>query len=169
MNEARTQSSIVGRRGRGLVVVVAGGLVILGLVSIVKPPPRSATAGPNGLNAAELRAGPRQAFKEPVDPSASAPRNAEQIKRLKTLQNAGKLHPKGWKLLGSLEGREHIVKCWATPDGPRYSVYALDGRLIQDELPADEVYRGFPDVDLTNLRADPPEGGPLMSADSGKD
>jgi hypothetical protein len=69
-------------------------------------------------------------------------------------------HPKGWKLICTLMGTEHMVRCWASPDGPRYSVFTMDGRLLQADLPADEVYRGFPDIELGNLRADRPTGHP---------
>jgi hypothetical protein len=98
--------------------------------------------------------GPRTAS---ADPFSTPPRTSTTT------------HPKGWKLIGTLVGTQHEVRCWATPDGPRYSVHTLDGCLLQDNLPADEVYRAFPDVDLEHLRADPPSGGPIMMADTPQD
>jgi hypothetical protein len=116
--------------------------MFLGVASIIKPNPRDA-------GASVLTSGSRSS----ASPVAHAEANS----------TGAPDHPKGWKLLGMLEGREHIVKCWASPEGPRYSVYTLDGRMIQADLPADEVYRGFPDVDLPNLRTDPPSSSPSSS------
>ncbi len=137
MLHATHPSHSLAHRLRGAVLVLAGAAIFLGVASVIKPPPRSATA-----------------TNIPVAPLQLPPRTEAS-------------HPKGWKLVGTLEGTQHMVRCWATPDGPRYSVYTLDGRLLQADLPADEVYRGFPDIELENLRADPPAGhSTLMIVDT---
>jgi hypothetical protein len=127
MELAKQPSSGLWRRSRRVLAVLGAAALFFGVASVIKPDPRGAGAV---VNQPQTITG------------ATAAANTD--------------HPKGWKLIGTLEGREHILKCWATSDGPRYSVHAPDGRVIQDDLPADEVYRGFPDIDLLNLRADPP-------------
>lgn len=133
MDQSHDQSSGLLRRGKRIAVVLGAAALFIGAASVIKPDPQGAQAGTNPTidDPSTTRGGPRQVAD----------------------------HPKGWKLLGTLEGREHILKCWGTNDGPRYSVHAPDGRLIQDDLPADEVYRGFPDIELPNLRVDPPADG----------
>lgn len=141
MDQAHDQTRGLLRRGKRALLVLGAAALFIGAASVFKPEPQGARAG------------------QPTPTSNAA--NAESdalVARLKERKDANP-HPKGWKLLGTLEGREHILKCWGTNDGPRYSVHALDGRLIQDDLPADEVYRGFPDIELPNLRVDPPTNG----------
>ncbi len=130
MDAPLSPSTTLWRRSRRFIVVLGAAALFIGASSFIKPGPQGAHAGIERI--------------APASHDQHAPRPAQDQ------------HPRGWKLLGILEGREHIVKCWATNDGPRYSVHSLDGRLIQDDLPADEVYRGFPDIELENLRADPP-------------
>lgn len=133
MDQTHDQPSGLRRRGKRVLLVLGAAALFIGAASVFKPEPQGARASTN------------------TNPHTTALMRAA----LPTLP----LHPKGWKLLGTLEGREHILKCWGTNDGPRYSVHALDGRLIQDDLPADEVYRGFPDIELPNLRVDPAADG----------
>ena len=145
MDQSHEHSSGLLRRGKRVLVVLGAAALFIGAASIIKPDPQGAHASDGTSDAT------RDAIKAGhVDPSLA--RAAKT--RLREPE-----HPKGWKLLGILEGREHILKCWGTNDGPRYSVHALDGGLIQDDLPADEVYRGFPDIELPNLRVDPPTDG----------
>ncbi len=131
MDQTHDQSCGLLRRGKRVLLVLGAAALFIGAASVIKPEPQGARANTNPHTQTLTRAA------------------------VPALQS----HPKGWKLLGTLEGREHILKCWGTNDGPRYSVHALDGRLIQDDLPADEVYRGFPDIELPNLRVDPPTDG----------
>ena len=137
MKDAAKHPGAVWFKGRRALLGLGGVALFVGVASVIKPSPRGASAGIEGLN----------------EPAIAVHRaNATRAE-----------HPRGWKLIGIVEGREHVLRCWATRDGARYSVHALDGRLVQDDLPADEVYRGFPDLDLPNLRADPPgEGGMLV-------
>lgn len=130
----------VSRRVRSALLMVAGALAFLGIASVVNPNgPRSASAGSAGGGFA-----------------------ATQV--------LADTHPtRGWKLIGSLISNEHEARMWATPDGPRYSIHTLDGRLLQDNLAADDVYRAFPDMDIERLRADPPNQRTLMLADPPQD
>lgn len=121
--------------GRNLAFVLGAVALFFGVASVVKPPPRSASASSTAL--------PR--------PSSSA------FAQLSA-------HAEPGRLIGSLEGREFLVQCFSSPLGPRYSVLTLDGRLLQADLPADEVYRAFPGVDLENMRLEP-ASGPLMLMD----
>ena len=57
-----------------------------------------------------------------------------------------------------LSGVEYWVLIYGSPDGPRYSVCSLDGRLLQADLPADEVYKAFPTLDVEGMWVDPPNG-----------
>ncbi len=157
MNGETTHPGLAWRRGRRVLLVLIGGVLFLGVASVIKPSPRGAAAAEGGSNNPEFKIELRKAFVHPGDANSTNPNGMESAKLPTARQAVAEAtHPKGWKLIGTLEGREHMLRCWATPDGPRYSVHTLNGRLIQDELPADEVYRGFPDLDLSNLRADPP-------------
>lgn len=146
MQETAHPTPSVAHRVRTLALIIAGAALFLGVASVIKPPPRSASANV---------------------PPAVSPFGAPAPTHPPRTEAA---HPKGWKLIGTLEGTQHMVRCWATPDGPRYSVYTLSGQLLQADLPADEVYRAFPDIELENLRADPPAGrSTLMMADTPQD
>ena len=144
--------------------MLLGGVLFLGVASVIKPSPRGASAAPENAIDPDATMYLRYAVDHPINIKAASSNQAASVDRPKARKVVAEAtHPKGWKLIGTVEGREHMLRCWATADGPRYSVHTLDGRLIQDELPADEVYRGFPDLDLSNLRADPPlEGGMLV-------
>lgn len=121
--------------GRQLAFALGAVVLFFGVASVVKPPPRAASASGLGLP-------------QPSGPAAN---------RLSD-------HAEPGRLLGTLEGREYLVKCYASSSGPRYSVFSLDGRLLQGDLPADEVYRAFPGVDLESMRLEP-GAGPLMLMD----
>lgn len=131
----RSGQKVSGVRLRRILPVLCGAAVFFGVASVVKPPPRSASAG-NG--------------RQPT--STSSP-----------LANAQ--HPKGWKLLGMLDGANHTVLCFATPQGPRYSVFTRAGALLQADMYADDVYRVFPDFDIENMHLEPGPDGPLMLMD----
>lgn len=124
-----------GVRLRRILPILCGAAVFFGVASVVKPPPRSASAGNT----------PRRTL-------APAP-----------LANTA--HPQGWKLLGMLDGAERTVLCFATPDGPRYSVFTREGVLLQADMYADDVYRVFPDLDIENMHLEPGPDGPLMLMD----
>ena len=156
MNGATKQHGAGWRNGRRALLGLCGVVLFLGVASVIKPSPRGASAVP-GNDLADDSLMIRYAFDHAAEVHAKDSGERALAERLNARKTTDAVHPKGWKLIGTLEGREHILRCWATADGPRYSVHTLDGRLIQDELPADEVYRGFPDLDLSNLRADPPQ------------
>lgn len=151
----------VGSGARNMGMVLALGLVFLGVASLIKPDPRSATANPGGGTGAMPVAG------------ADGLEHIRTVKPERAAEVAAELartpHPKGWKLLGLLQDQRYHVLVYTSPDGPRYSVFALTGALLEADLPADQIYRVFPDLDVTKLRADPPNGvtptGPLMLAD----
>lgn len=80
-------------------------------------------------------------------------------------------HPEGWPSLGLIEGTEYYLLIHGSPNGPRYTVCTLTGRILQADLPADEVYRAFPTVDVEGMRLEPavlpiaPDGPALMLAE----
>jgi hypothetical protein len=115
--------------------MLGAAVLFLGVASVIKPPPRASTAALTPLPA----------------PSA------EGLAALARGQTPG-------ALIGTLEGAEHRVLCHASPAGPRYSVFTLDGRLLRADLPADAVYREFPGLDLENMRLEQPNR-PLMLMD----
>lgn len=130
--------------------------MFVGAASVVKPPPRNAAANP-GLN--EFTNTMRGAF-------ANAPAAAGTRENALNARNGEQQGvPANWKLLGMLESNRHIVLCYGTPDGPRYSVYSIHGDLQQRGMAADEVYRSFPDVDIENMHLEPGTDGPVMLMD----
>lgn len=69
------------------------------------------------------------------------------------------------KLLGSLVGNAYTIRIHASTDGPLYSVWdTRSGRLLAEDLPADDVYRHFPDLDPRALHLGP-DGAPGDAAD----
>src|SRR5262249_38131926 len=126
--------------------VVAGGIAFLGIASLIKPEPRTASAYENSVTPAQTLG------QNPV-----GGRSPDLAARL-----ALRPHPKGWRVLGSLESTEHIVLVYASPDGPRYSVFTLQGRLISADLAAEDVYREVPDLDLSTLRDLPESDGKAL-------
>jgi hypothetical protein len=145
-NEGRPGARLL--RRLGVAAVGAGAFV---LVASVVDPQLSPAKTPEAMNM----------------PPVLSSEDREHVERML----AARAHAKGWRLLGVLEGIDYYTLAYASPDGPRYTVCALDGRLLLADLPAGEVYRAFPTLDLENLRLDPadlplaPEGGPLMLAD----
>lgn len=125
---SRGQSAIAAsplRIARRTLLAIACIGAFLGVASFIKPAPRQA--------------------------AASIPNPVELAIPVSALGE----HPKGWKLLGTLQGKKYLVRAYASPEGPRYSVYSTLGRLIQGDLPADEVYRAFPEADLKNMQLEP--------------
>lgn len=80
-------------------------------------------------------------------------------------------HPLGWPVLGLIEGVEYYLVIHGSSEGPRYTVCTLTGRVLQADLPADDVYRAFPTVDVEGMRLEPaalpltPDGPALMLVD----
>jgi len=185
MSELSFQRHVhVSRPVRRLVLLLVGGIAFLGIASVIKPSPRSAdastpdTVGPDGFvppprgvdpKMKEFQAAIREAFVTPVDINSTDPKEQELVRRLKDRKLAGADSTADHKLLGILESRQHTVHCFQTSEGVRYTVYTRDGRLLQKDLPADEVYRAFPDVDLQTLHADPPDHDGAMLWDSAAD
>ena len=136
-----------------MAAVIAGAVAFLGIASLIKPDPRSASAYENGAT--------------PIHPAAHAPningRSMQGDSHDILVALSMQAHPQGWRLIGSLEGTEHLVLVYSSPNGPRYSVFTLQGRLVAGGLEAGEVYRVVPELDMTTLR-DLPEsdGKPLM-------
>lgn len=135
-------------------LVAAAMAVFVGVASVIKPPPQNASA---------INPAPRGS--DQAGRSSGAGRGAD---RALPAPLSGLAHPQGWKLIGMLESAEHRVLCYASPNGPRYTICALDGRVLQADLPADEVYRAFPSIDLETMRDDPSGtrgSSPLMLAE----
>jgi hypothetical protein len=77
-------------------------------------------------------------------------------------------HPRGWPALGMMEGADYIVLMHGSPEGARYTVCARAGAVLAEDLPADQVYREFPSLDVGGMRLEPADMGearPLMLAD----
>jgi hypothetical protein len=141
-----------------MIVAFACAIVFLGIASFFKPEPRGAAAVPTNQTVTPPR--------EVVGGSGSAQfrfRNQSLVEPAANDEVARRLgrttHTDGWRLLGQLEGREHRVLIFASPEGPRYSVYSLSGELLQADLAADDVYRAFPDLELGSLRDVPASDG----------
>ncbi len=63
----------------------------------------------------------------------------------------------GLSSLGELKGVRHTVKIFATPDGPRYSIFDTDGVEIGTLLSIRQVIRHFgDDLPLGEFQADAP-------------
>ncbi len=63
--------------------------------------------------------------------------------------------------LGTIEDDSYLVRIFATPDGPRYSVYdTIDGSELGVLLTEEQVAKWFPDLPLPTMDFD--ALGPLM-------
>lgn len=82
----------------------------------------------------------------------------------------------GLRALGSLESGRYLIDIYATPQGPRYSVYersaeadrtAAQPKLIGALLRADQVRGLVPEIQLESMDFSAPAGGPtqIMTAD----
>lgn len=142
-----------------LAAVVVGTVAFLGIASLVKPDPRSASANAPASSTTPATTLHNLSGNTPAQGSRlDGARSSDVSQRL-----ASTPHAKGWKLLGELESVEYRVLMHASPDGARYSVYTLDGRLLQSDLEGDDVYRVFPALDLKPLQDAPAKNdGPLM-------
>ena len=71
-------------------------------------------------------------------------------------------------LIGMLESPEYLVLIQHADPTPRYTVCTPAGRILREDLDADDVYREFPMLDLRQFRLDPAadlqSSGPLMLA-----
>ncbi len=157
---ALTATTPVPPPSRGRVIfkrlfTLASGLGVFVLVaSVVDPQSSPAGQGDLAVNVPHLNAAQLQAVEQRL---------------------LARRHPMNWPTLGLLEGPEYLTLIHSSPDGPRYTVCALNGRVLLADLPADDVYRGFPTLDLMGMRVDPPDpagsmrpdGEPLMLADPG--
>lgn len=142
---------------RGLAVVVAL-VVYLTVASVVKPGRSSAEPGV-----------------QRITPSKSLPqlrdgKDADQWVR-SIVPAAPERNAHGWRLLGQMVGGERLVWIYSSPDGPRYTICTKTGEILREDLEADDVYRVFPDLDISGMRLEPrPEGGQkpesLMTADN---
>lgn len=69
-------------------------------------------------------------------------------------------------LIGTLECREYRILIKHADPAPLYTVCTLDGRVLMENLEAEDMYREFPTIDMKRLYVDPPVGsdrsGPLM-------
>lgn len=72
--------------------------------------------------------------------------------------------PSGRPLLGTLVAERYEVWVYAEGTEPRFSVATREGRVLQQGLTVDEVYRSFPDLPVDTLRMEIVPGGALMHA-----
>lgn len=137
-----------------LLTVAAGFGVFVLVASVVDPQSSPASPGDMVVNVPHLGTDRQQAVEQRL---------------------LARRHPMNWPTLGLLEGPEYLTLIHSSPDGPRYTICALNGRVLLEDLPADDVYRAFPTLDLAGMRLDPadppgahlPDGGALMLADPG--
>lgn len=59
----------------------------------------------------------------------------------------------GRVLIGRTLGRSHRLVIYMTTDGARYTITDNSGRILAEDLPEDDVYRAFPDLDPGSLHA----------------
>lgn len=147
------------RTGRNLAMVLALGLVFLGVASLVKPDPRGANASINAD-------GTNRGAGRNVTNTANTANTATSV-----LANLiAQPHPQGWKLIGAIHDSQYLVLVNSSPMGPRYSVFSHEGQLLQADMFADDVYRSFPSLDMSTLHLDPaggqqPADGAIMLAE----
>ena len=67
--------------------------------------------------------------------------------------------------LGTLHARNHRVEVFATPFGPRYTIYDREGNLLGELLNTDEVQNEFPDANLIDLLSGFDEGQYIMQVE----
>ena len=48
--------------------------------------------------------------------------------------------------IGSLKGRNHTVTFYSTPEGPRFTVSTVDGRVLGQQLSVDQLRAQLPQV-----------------------
>lgn len=125
-----------------MALVLLGAVVFFGVASVIKPPPRGASASGSGTSTSQ---------------------------NLGTIAPNANLQPSDSpKLIGTLEGSEFRVWCFSTPEGPRYRVQTLAGEIRGDGLSAQDMSARFPQIDLGNLQAVPngaDAGSPVMVHD----
>ena len=46
----------------------------------------------------------------------------------------------------TLKGREHTITIYSAPDGPRFTVATVDGKVMADQLSADEMRQQHPGI-----------------------
>lgn len=145
---------------RAIAVLLA--VVVYATVASVVRPDKSSAAQPGGptITPAKQLPGIRAG-------GSGADRNS----RANNPTTAPERNARGWRLLGELVGGENLVWVYGSPDGPRYTICTADGRVLQEDLAPEDVYRSFPKLDLTDMRLEPrPDGStgePLMTADHG--
>ena len=148
-----TSNAPKSQTARQMIAAFAGALLFLSIASLIKPEPRTASAVPNESASAAPR--PRISGNAARLKSLDRDDASEDISR----RLSQTPHPKGWRLVGQLEGRENRLLMFASPEGPRYTVYSLAGDLLAPDLAADDVYRAFPDLDLSTLHDLPASDG----------
>lgn len=55
--------------------------------------------------------------------------------------------------LGQIESDRYVVKFFATPNGPLYSVHDLDGRPLAEHLTPAQIAHRYPDLALPDAHA----------------
>ncbi|MGQ0627556.1 MAG: hypothetical protein ACT4PL_05575 [Phycisphaerales bacterium] len=125
--------------------------------------PRPSTANPplGGGNSAELNS-PEAKSGRPWQPFAGSEDPFDQSETVRPALKAGAAPIEdrfGRSLLGTLKGKEYTVWVYSARTGPVYTVVSADGRILQEGLDVDEVYRAFPDLPIESMRLDPAIGG----------
>lgn len=92
-----------------------------------------------------------------TDMAVNVPHLTEAQRQLVEQRLLTRRHPRHWPVLGLLEGPEYYTLIHSSPDGPRFTVCALNGQVLLADLPADDVYRAFPTLDVSGMRLDPPD------------
>jgi hypothetical protein len=74
-------------------------------------------------------------------------------------------HPSAHRHLGELRGLKYRVLIEPSSHGPLYTVCTRSGQVLHPPIPAEDVYKLFPDLDIQTMSAGPDEGTPLMMVD----
>jgi hypothetical protein len=71
-------------------------------------------------------------------------------------------------LIGTLTGSPYYIWVYAGRTGPVYTVANKQGRILAQELTADELYAQLPEVAVDQLHLQPGDGKAVMMVDPGK-
>jgi hypothetical protein len=127
-------------------LLVAGGVCAFALVGSLINPDWSRAGGVDGARAVRVHGGGSGA----TGPGAA--------RAMPIVEADG--------LIGTLECREYRILIHHADPMPLYTVCTPDGRVLRENLQADDVYREFPTVDLKRLHLEPSSRdagqGPLM-------
>ena len=87
-----------------------------------------------------------------ADPASTSAQETDQQGEV-TAPEPG-ANPQNEAYMGAIEGQEHSVRLFTTPQGPRYAVVDHLGHIVASGLYPDEVHAFLPGYDIQSMRAD---------------